>query len=184
MSNSNRQLLQLIEEIEDESAFTLAKLVSLYGFTLSESRLFSLMYLESNPMTLDEMSKSLGMSKTSMSTGVRSLLDSQMVEKTWRKGTRKDLYIVEDDLYKTFSNAFIKQWLSVIANNTKTFIKLSKRLNNLSKETENPEVKNSILKYSKKIDDVINFYKWLEEIYKDIQDKIENSSEEKKDIYE
>lgn len=184
MSNNDRHLPDIIEEIEDEAAFTLSKLVSLYGFTLSESRLFSLMFLEDHPMTLDEMSKSLGMSKTSMSTGVRSLLDSEMVEKTWRKGTRKDLYIVEDDLYKTFSNAFIKQWLSVITNNTKTFTKLSKKLNNLSNETDDLELKNSILKYSKKIEDVIDFYRWLEKIYIDIQNKIENPNDEKKDMYE
>jgi len=89
MIKDDSQIKNEIEELKDEAIFTLAKLINLYGFTLSESRLFSTMFLENNPMTLDELSQSLGMSKTSMSTGVRSLLDAQMVEKKWRKGMRK-----------------------------------------------------------------------------------------------
>lgn len=173
MNLNDAQIINEIEEIKNEAIFTLAKLINLYGLTLSESRLFSIMFLENNPMTLDEMSQSLGMSKTSMSTGIRSLLDAQMVEKTWKKGIRKDLYMVEEDLYKTFSNTFIDQWHSVIYNNIKTFNEISKKLNVLLPQVEDSNLQISLEKYSKKINSIIEFYKWLDEIFKQVQERIE-----------
>lgn len=173
MNLNDTQIINEIEEIKNEAIFTLAKLINLYGLTLSESRLFSIMFLENNPMTLDEMSLSLGMSKTSMSTGIRSLLDAQMVEKTWKKGIRKDLYMVEEDLYKTFSNTFIDQWHSVIYNNIKTFNEISKKLNVLLPQVEDSDLQISLEKYSKKINSIIEFYKWLDEIFKQVQERIE-----------
>ncbi|QUH21483.1 GbsR/MarR family transcriptional regulator [Alkaliphilus sp. B6464] len=174
MTQSDIQIINEIEEIKNEATLTLTKLINLYGLTLSESRLFSIMFLENNPMTLDEMSQSLGMSKTSMSTGVRSLLDAQMVERIWKKGIRKDLYMVEKDLYKTFSNAFIENWHSAIYHNTKTFNEILEQLNILSQTVEDPELQIALSQYSKKIDSIIHFYKWLAEVFKEIQEKIES----------
>jgi len=173
MIQNDPQIINEIEEIKNEAIFTLAKLINLYGLSLSESRLFSIMFLENNAMTLDEMSQSLGMSKTSMSTGVRSLLDAKMVERTWKKGMRKDLYMVEKDLYKTFSNTFIEEWHSVIHNNTKTFNELSKQLHALSPQVEDTDLQISLSQYLKKIDGITHFYRWLAEVFKEIQDKIE-----------
>lgn len=179
MTQNDVQIINEIEEIKNEAIFTLAKLIHLYGLTLSESRLFSIMFLENNPMTLDEMSQSLGMSKTSMSTGVRSLLDAQMVERTWKKGIRKDLYMVEEDLYKTFSNAFIDQWHSVIQHNTKTFSEISKQIGSLSSKIQDADLQASIAQYSHKVENIIDFYKWLAEIFKEIQVKIEERETKK-----
>lgn len=179
MTQDNLQIINEIEEIKNEAILTLANLIHLYGLTLSESRLFSIMFLENNPMTLDEMSQALGMSKTSMSTGVRSLLDAQMVERTWKKGIRKDLYMAEEDLYKAFSNAFIDQWHSVIQHNIKEFSEISKQLDNLLPRAEDTDIQTSISQYSKKIANIIDFYKWLGEIFKDIQEKIEEREDRK-----
>lgn len=175
MTNDDLQITNKIEDIKDEAIFTLAKLINLYGLTLSESRLFSTMFLENNPMTLDELSQSLGMSKTSMSTGVRSLLDAQMVAKKWKKGMRKDLYIVEEDLYKTFSSAFIEQWHSVIHQNTNMFKEILEHLNNISSQVdeEDTNLQDSLSQYSQRIGSIIEFNRWLAELFKDIQEKIE-----------
>ncbi len=174
MTENDIQIINEIEEIKNEAIFTLAKLINLYGLTFSESRLFSIMFLEDNPMTLDQMSQSLGMSKTSMSTGVRSLLDAKMVERTWKKGMRKDLYMVEEDLYKTFSNTFIDHWHSIIHHNTKIFNEILVQLNTLSAEVTDIDLQVSLSQYSQKIDSIIHFYKWLGEVFKEIQEKIEN----------
>src|SRR5690625_1207229 len=108
MPEEYSKFLDEIEEIKNKATFALAKQINLYGLTLSESRLFSLMFLEATPMTLDDMSKSLGMSKTSMSTGIHSLQDAKMVEQTWKKGVRKDLYKAEENPYSTFANTYLE----------------------------------------------------------------------------
>lgn len=68
---------------------TISQNMNLYGITPSVGRLYGLLYFQAVPMTLDEMKEELGMSKTSMSTSVRNLLELKMVEKVWRKGSRK-----------------------------------------------------------------------------------------------
>lgn len=173
MDQNDAQIISEFEEIKNEATYTLAKLINLYGLSFSESRLFSFMFLENNPMTLDEMSKSLGMSKTSMSTGTRSLLDAQMVERKWKKGTRKDLYIVEDDLYKSFSNGLIEPWKSLIQHNTKEFKKILKQSESLLETAVEPDLKNSISLYAKRIHHIIAFYNWLLETLNEIQDNID-----------
>ncbi|MBP1925676.1 DNA-binding transcriptional regulator GbsR (MarR family) [Sedimentibacter acidaminivorans] len=172
--NNNKLISNEYENIKNESISTLSKLINLYDLTLSESRLFSIMFLENNPMTLDVMSQLLGMSKTSMSMGIHSLLDNKMVEKVWKKGTRKDLYIVEQDLYKVFSDTFLDEWNFVIKRNLKTFNELLIQLNNLSTKSADSEIQESILQYQLKIDSIITFYKWLSLILVEIQGKIED----------
>lgn len=174
MNLNDTHIINEVEEIKSEAILTLSKLINLYGLSLSESRLFSIIFLENNPLTLDDMSQSLGMSKTSMSTGIRSLLDAEMVEKTWKKGIRKDLYTAEESLYKTFSNTFVHQWLSVVHNHIKIFNEISKKLNMLLPQFEDPELQNSLTKYLQKIDRIIDFYQWLNETFKQLQEKIED----------
>lgn len=174
MSQDNTLVLNEIEEIKNKAVFTLTKFINLYGLTLSEARLFSIMYIENRPMTLDEMSNSLGMSKTSMSTGVRSLLDAQLVERRWKKGIRKDLYSVEENLYKSFSNNFIEHWLTETQHSIKTFNEISKQLRVLSQKVEDTSKQNSLTQYIQKLDNIIRFYEWLAETFREIQAKIES----------
>lgn len=63
--------------------------MDLYGVTLSTGHLYGLLFFADKPMTLDDMGREMEMSKTSMSTGVRTLLDLKMVNKVWSKGSRK-----------------------------------------------------------------------------------------------
>lgn len=176
--NNDDQVLNEFEKIKNDSIFTLTKLINLYGLSFSESRLFSFMFLENNPMTLDEMSQALGMSKTSMSTGVRSLQDVQMVERTWKKGIRKDLYIAEEDLYKSFSNSFVEEWKMITEHNLKEFKTTAKKLESLSMECDDFEMQTFISNYSKKVDDIIEFHKWLSEVFREVQNKIDNMKSE------
>lgn len=174
MDYNDSQSTGEFEDIKSEAIMALSKLINLCGLTFSESRLYSFMFLENNPMTLDEMSQSLGMSKTSMSTGVRSLLDTQIVERTWKKGMRKDLYVAEKNLGKVFSNTFIEQWNSLINNNSKSFAEMLKELDELSKKIDDPVLLASISDYSNKIKNIIFYYNILLEVFEGIKHKIEN----------
>ena len=46
--------------------------MDLYGIPLSTGHLYGLLYFADKPMNLDEMGQEMKMSKTSMSTGVRT----------------------------------------------------------------------------------------------------------------
>ncbi|WP_217586015.1 GbsR/MarR family transcriptional regulator [Lentibacillus saliphilus] len=98
------------EQIADHIVMEFAKTAELFGLTTLEARLFAYMYLEDKPLTLDEMSEAMGKSKTSMSNGVRGLLDLKLVNRVWIKGVRKDLYHANAPLFKIFMDAYLQKW--------------------------------------------------------------------------
>lgn len=150
----------------------LAQNMDLYGITPSAGRLYGLLFFSDKPLTLDEMKEELGMSKTSMSVAVRSLLELNMVEKVWVKGERKDLYTIKDDWYQCFFDFFTIKWRKAITINSiameKSLAKLQELINtpNTSEET-----RKKALMDIKKLEERIEYYDW--------QDRLINSFETK-----
>src|SRR5690625_668010 len=135
--------------------------MNLYGITSSIGRLYGALYFSNEPMTLDDMMNALQMSKTSMSTGVRTLSDTRMVESTFRKGIRKDLYQSEEDWYKSFTSLFGNRWRQHTDTNIEEAEEAIEKLEYLLLETNDDELidrlKDDIdrLRYAK------NYYRWL-----------------------
>ncbi|MGP4061958.1 GbsR/MarR family transcriptional regulator [Halobacillus sp. H74] len=98
------------EDIHTKVMHEFSKTLEMFGLTPADARLFVTLYLHKDPMTLDDMSEALGKSKTSMSTGVRGLLEQGLVERVWKKGFRKDLYQANENLYKNFMSSYIQKW--------------------------------------------------------------------------
>lgn len=117
-----------LEEVHTKVVLEFSKTLEMFGLTPADARLFVTLYIHSSPMTLDEMSKALGKSKTSMSTGVRSLLDQGLVERVWRKGFRKDLYQANENLYKNFMSTYINKWLTAANKQDKTLEEIEDKL--------------------------------------------------------
>ncbi|SIS47433.1 GbsR/MarR family transcriptional regulator [Salimicrobium flavidum] len=100
-----------LEEFQTKTIHEFSKTLEMFGLAPGDARLFITLYINPSPMTLDEMSEFLGKSKTSMSTGIRSLLDQGLVERVWVKGVRKDLYQANEELYRSFLSSFIENWV-------------------------------------------------------------------------
>lgn len=141
----------------------IAQNIDLYGVTDSIGRLYGMLLFQENPMTLDEMKEELGMSKTSMSTSVRTLLELKMVDKVWKKGVRKDLYKAEEDWYQTFIDFFTIKWRSAISENVYAMEKSINELKVLiNKEDTTEEVKEMANGDIRKLTDAIDYYNWLD----------------------
>lgn len=89
---------------------SIAQNIHLYGLPPSAGRQYGMMFFQNRPLTLDDMSEELGMSKTSMSTSVRALSEAKLVERVWERGVRKDLYKANDDWYQNFIDMFSIKW--------------------------------------------------------------------------
>ena len=63
-------------------------------------QLYSLLYLSSKIMSLDEMVERLKISKGSVSVNIRALENYGAVRRVWIKGSRRDHYEAEPDIYK------------------------------------------------------------------------------------
>lgn len=99
---------QKIEESRDILISAIAQTMVIYGVTPSVGRIYGVLYFADKPLNLDEIKDQVAMSKGSVSTGLRDLLDTEMVIKVWKKGDRKDHYIAEKDFFKNFFAFFTK----------------------------------------------------------------------------
>ncbi len=123
-----------LEDARRDYIESLAETMEMYGLSPSMGRLFGIMFFQQEPITLDEMRQLTGMSKTSMSTGIRELSRLKLVQKKWQKGVRKDLYQAEPDQFRSFIEFFANLWEKEIELNEKALHasedKLQKLLNN------------------------------------------------------
>jgi DNA-binding transcriptional regulator GbsR (MarR family) len=154
-----------LERVRERVIETIANNMNLYGVTDSIGRLYGMLYFHNQPMTLDEMKEELGMSKTSMSTSIRHLLELKMVEKVWKKGIRKDLYQAEEDWYQTFIDFFTIKWRSGVTMNmsamTKAITELEKIMND---ENVGEDVKSEAMVDIEKMKSALEYYDWLNRV--------------------
>ena len=135
--------------------------MNLYGVSDSIGRLYGMLYFQDHPMTLDEMKEELGMSKTSMSTSVRTLMELKMVDKVWRKGVRKDLYKAEDDWYTNFFDFFDIKWRAAVSDNIQAIQKSLKELNELVEAKKDEDVRILAERDIEKLKEALHYYDWL-----------------------
>ena len=151
---------------------TLAQNIHLYGLTPSAGRLYGLLFFSAKPLTLDEMKEELGMSKTSMSTAVRSLLDLNMVEKVWVKGERKDLYSIKEDWYECFFDFFTIKWRTAIAMNNSAMDKALAKLQTLIADPNtSEEIREQALIDKKKLEERLEYYDWQNRLFDSFETK-------------
>lgn len=113
-------------------------------------------------MTLDDMGREMEMSKTSMSTGVRNLLDMKMVNKVWSKGSRKDQYEVEYDWHQTFTDYFAIKWRKAAESNLLSFKKAIEEIERMLRAHQDDEpLKEVLIQDMEKMKAAVAYYKWL-----------------------
>ncbi|WP_442593857.1 GbsR/MarR family transcriptional regulator [Neobacillus sp. D3-1R] len=141
---------------------SIAQNMNLYGITPSVGRLYGLLYFNEEPLSLDTMKDELGMSKTSMSTSVRQLQELNMVEKIWKKGTRKDLYHSVDDWYQSFTDYFSITWRKGVALNISSINKSLEEVTELIENQETPgDLKCVAENDRKRYIYALEYYDWL-----------------------
>ncbi|WP_188454760.1 GbsR/MarR family transcriptional regulator [Virgibacillus oceani] len=145
---------QFIEKIADNMNY--------FGVSTSVGRVLGIIYMQREPMTLDELSTETGMSKTRMSQVVREMIDYNIAERVFKKGVRKDLYQVEQDYYQTFVSLFTSTWQKAI-NKSKHFEKrLQTQLEMLHKERElTKEEEKTVNEILIEIREWMDYYDWI-----------------------
>ncbi|WP_040206747.1 GbsR/MarR family transcriptional regulator [Neobacillus jeddahensis] len=161
-----------LEHARERVIEAISQNMNLYGVTESIGRLYGALYFQEGPLTLDEMKDELGMSKTSMSTSVRSLLELKMVGKVWKKGVRKDLYQAEPDWYQTFIDFFSIKWRTGISINVSAMEKSLAELQSLVEdEGTDSKVHAEAKQDIEKLTDALEYYDWLNRLVDSFESK-------------
>jgi len=157
--------LEAIQKARKRVIEAIGKNMDLYGVTMSVGHLYGLLFFADKAMTLDEMGKEMEMSKTSMSNGIRTLLDLKMVHKVWAKGARKDLYEAETDWYQTFTDYFAIKWRVAVESNVLALRRSAGELERLREQAgDNPALLSVIESDLAKIRFALEYYDWLDRL--------------------
>jgi HTH-type transcriptional regulator, osmoprotectant uptake regulator len=160
LNNSN-------EKIKNGILLEFAKTVELFDLSPIEARVFAYLYVEGTPLTLDDMSEALGKSKTSMSTSVRSLVDLNLVKRVWKKGVRKDLFQVNNHLFRQFLSFYMKKWIDATEVRKDALIELKNDFDHIQSAEKDDELQdklNNLLEFHERL---FQFFKEVSEIKKD-----------------
>lgn len=162
---------ETLDKARERIIETIAQNIHLYGLTPSAGRQYGTMFFHNEPLTLDDMTEELGMSKTSMSTSVRALSDLKLVERAWKRGVRKDLYQVKDDWYQSFIDLFSIKWRRSISLHS---VAIRKSLTELQALRNDPgvsdELKETVEIDIAKLEYIRDYYEWLDRLVDAFED--------------
>lgn len=158
-------MTERLNKVENRIVGQIAENMKAYGFPETIGIVMGTIYYEGRALSLDELSLKTGMSKTRMSQVLREMVQLNIAEKVFVKGTRKDYYTVEQDYYQTFISLFTSNWKRVISRN----LNLANKSKNdiravLEDEEASEEAKAKAEAYWKEVKQIENFYDWLERL--------------------
>lgn len=79
-----------------------------WGIARAMGRIWAVLYLNQDPMTMDDLVVAAGITKGHASTNLRALLRLGLVTKSWRPGNRKDYYSPQAELWD-FARSILKE---------------------------------------------------------------------------
>lgn len=109
-SQKSKRLMQA----QDQFIEKIADNMRMFNVSATVGRVLGIIYMNREPMTLDQLSEASGMSKTRMSQVVREMTDLNIAERVFEKGVRKDLYDVEQDYFQTFISLISSNWRDAV----------------------------------------------------------------------
>ena len=90
----------LLANAEDLLLDRINQICSRCGLNNIMAQLYTILYLSDKPLSLNDMVERLKISKGSASINMRALERYGVVKQVWVKGSRKDYYEAESDIYK------------------------------------------------------------------------------------
>jgi DNA-binding transcriptional regulator GbsR (MarR family) len=90
-------------QAQDLVVDTFGRIIEFWGFTRTMGRVFGLLYLSPEALTLQDICDRLSISAGNASMTLNGLLRWGVVRKVWVKGERRDFYEGETDFWKMIS---------------------------------------------------------------------------------
>lgn len=145
---------QFVEKIADN--------MQAFGVSETIGRVLGIIYMNREPMTLDQLSEATGMSKMRMSQVVREMIELNIAKKVFKKGVRKDLIQVEDDYYQTFISLFTSNWQRAVSKSRSFERKLRTNLDAIElDDSQSEKVIEEKEQLNQETEEWSNYYDWI-----------------------
>ena len=102
-------------------ADAIGELMEFWGFKRNMGRLWTLLYLEPEPLSAAQISQRLSLSSGAVSMLLSDLSQWGAVKKSWIPGERRDYYTAETSIWKMVSRVYRERELRKISSSIETF---------------------------------------------------------------
>jgi len=89
-----------LDTVRDDFLLAMGRISDFWGFNKAMGQIYAVLYLNPEPLSLDDIAKSLNMSKGNVSLNVRQLERWNLIKKVIQKSDRKDYYQAESDFWR------------------------------------------------------------------------------------
>jgi DNA-binding transcriptional regulator GbsR (MarR family) len=93
-----------LSAVNDSTIAGIGRLARFFGFAEVMGRLFGVLLMSPDPLSLDDLADQLEISKGSVSMNMRALERWGMAKEVWMRGDRKKYYAAEHDLWQVIRN--------------------------------------------------------------------------------
>jgi DNA-binding transcriptional regulator GbsR (MarR family) len=128
---------KIIQEITAEGIDFFVRFMQMMGMPRSIGEIYGLLYFSEEPLSMENVTQSLGMSVGSASQGLKSLRNMKAIRTSYKIGERKDYFIAESEfrhLFSTFIRDEIVPHLESAKDRTEKMSELSDKLPSENKE--------------------------------------------------
>jgi len=157
-----------IEQMRNEIVSVAGLLFSRFSLSPIAGEIYALLYLSTEPVSLNDMVRELKISKGSASTNIRALEAWNAVRKVWVNSDRKDYYEAEPDILNIALKRFKEGILRRINEISPKISEIDTKIQALRKR--NPSAK--IQFYGKRFQEIKHIRSLAEDIVRNIPDKI------------
>ncbi|MFH2069964.1 MAG: hypothetical protein ABIJ11_01960 [Elusimicrobiota bacterium] len=145
-----------LKEMVDVFVESVGNLGASLGVSKVVAQLYALLYINPNPLSLDDMCETLKISKGNASMNIRYLEQWNAVKKSWQKGSRKDYYEVNPEIQKIIINRLREGVTRRLDNFIKNMEEMEKMLKSINSPGGQKETLNFYKMRFKKIKDMNN----------------------------
>ncbi len=155
------QKMNTSQDIKREMMQSFGEAYRSFGLNKQMGHIVALLLYSQEPLSLDEITNELGMSKGPISQITRRLYERNIIRKVWNPGTRKDYYERHPEM---FINAF-RNFAALMSHNTE----IAHTLLGLIQQSNDPTVPKDLLT---RIEEMEEFYVLMEKHFKNFLDEV------------
>ncbi len=152
-----------LASVRDNFVESIGKLSESLGLSRIAGQLYALLYISGSPLSLDDIVETLKVSKGNVSVNIRELEKWGAVRKIWVKGSRKDFYLPELDIWKIISER-LKVGLQRRLSEAKEGITRTVKLLEEAGKSSDLDEKETLKIYKERIDKVKELQKVVETV--------------------
>ncbi|QQE79287.1 GbsR/MarR family transcriptional regulator [Alicyclobacillus sp. SO9] len=150
-----------LQQIHNQIASAMEQTMRVYGLSQSVGRIYGILYVAKTPMSFQEIQDAVGMSRASINNGLRTLVDTGSVVKTWNKERHRNTYAAEKDFYKNFPAFIVNSLRKERAAYTRTAEVVKPKLQELAAHRGDTEVQAEASQNLRDMEAALQFYEWL-----------------------